>query len=63
MDTPCLLRETTKQVSDDFFCIQFDKVLFGRHVVHFKGSAVAECLKRDRRFAGSSLAGVTALCP
>ena len=27
------------------------------------GSSVAECLTRDRRAAGSSLTGVTALCP
>ena len=27
------------------------------------GSVVAECLTRDRRAAGSSLTGVTALCP
>ena len=27
------------------------------------GSAVVECLTRDGRAAGSSLTGVTALCP
>ena len=27
------------------------------------GSSVVECLTRDRRAAGSSLTGVTALCP
>ena len=33
------------------------------HALTFAGSSVVECLTRDRRAAGSSLTGVTALCP
>ena len=36
-------------------------MIFGSLIVN--GSAVVECLIRDRRATGSSLTGVTALCP
>ena len=36
-------------------------MVFGSLIVN--GSAVVECLIRDRRAADSSLTGVTALCP
>ena len=32
-------------------------------VAQERSGSVVECLNRDRRAAGSSLAGVTALCP
>ena len=40
-----------------FFC------LCVQQTTTFTGSAVVECLTRDRGAAGSNLAGVTALCP
>ena len=33
------------------------------HVIRERSGSVVECLTRDRRAAGSSLTGVTALCP
>ena len=34
-----------------------------RQTVRERSGSVVECLTRDRRAAGSSLTGVTALCP
>ena len=42
------------------------KVLARQKVVHCireRSGSVVECLTRDQRAAGSSLTGVTALCP
>ena len=42
----------------------FHIISFVPHIVtRERGGSVVECLTRDRRAAGSSLTGVTALCP
>ena len=48
------------------FPMHIDAVSVGLHIVYFNGSwersgSVVACLTRDRRAAGSSLTGVTAL--
>ena len=40
-----------------------DPSKFAQMTIRERSGSVVECLTRDRRAAGSSLTGVTALCP
>ena len=62
--TLCLLGNFVCFLSSaDFFQNQlFFEKLF-RNTIRERSGSVVECLTRDQRAAGSSLTGVTALCP
>ena len=54
----CMLRNNPTPTRDDV-----ERALEGKLTCREHSDSVLECLTRDRGAAGSSLTGVTALCP